>query len=654
MRILFAGKQHYDPGGISASTDQLATVLARRGHDIAVVAHTAYDGPPHAPLRRTVRREPVDAYAAFSVDLLSPGTALGVLLRTFRPEVIVINAGGWWWHDWTRALFAATPRNVPVALYVRDREAIEPLADGSVQPDLVLSNAEAHAEEIRALGLDANAVPSLIDTTRYLVEPTGEAVVFINPVESKGVATAFAIADRRPDIPFHFRESWILSRQIRGEILERAALAGNVEFLPTTDQPAEPYRRARVLLVPYEDGNRPRVVLEAQVSGIPVLARDDRALREAVGPGGLLVAPDALIDEWVDALAQLWDDEQTHARYAAAARQHARRDEVDPERIADSFVDALRGLLDRPRRSGDLFARGAGVAPAATVDPVASVILPVRNAAATIDEQLVALAGQTYDRAWELVVADNGSTDRTRSLAEARRQLLPNLRVVDASGRRGVAHARNVGIRASRGEVVLICDGDDIVAPDWLEHMVGTLDEHPIVTGFIDLVSLNEPATYEWWGDAGREDAPIAYGHRPYAPGGNIGMWRSVFDALGGFDEQLRRAEDIDFSWRASDLGIHVHCEPRAVLHRRLRTSFAGTFLAGFRGGCAEPWLFRRHREHGMVAASFAQATSDYRWLLRGLPAVIAGRQDRFQWLTHAGKRLGRIVGSARARVAYF
>ena len=77
------------------------------------------------------------------------------------------------------------------------------------------------------------------------------------------------------------------------------------------------------MLVPYEDANRPRVVPEAQVSGIPVLARDDPALREAVGAGGILVAPDAEISDWVDGLAQLWDDDETHASCSEAAHEHS-------------------------------------------------------------------------------------------------------------------------------------------------------------------------------------------------------------------------------------------------------------------------------------------------------------------------------------------
>jgi glycosyltransferase involved in cell wall biosynthesis len=654
MRILVAGKQHYDPGGIPASNDQLAHRVVLAGHHVAVLAHRAFDAPP-PPLaqRNDVLPEPGRGYEAYSIDLLPPGAGLEIVVRWFRPDVLVVNAGGAWWHDWTRALVYAAPRDLPVVLYVRDRGAIELLDELASRTNLVLVNAHDHAESAARHGVDAVVVPSVIDAERYRTEPTGEAVVFINPTASKGVETAFLLAARRPDVVFHFRESWHLPARVARDVAERAANLGNVEFLPSSTDPVEAYRRARLLLAPYEDFNRPRVVPEAQVSGIPVLARDDPALREAVGPGGILVPAQASINAWLDGLRTLWDDEQAHARYAAAALQHSRRPELDADDVAARFVAALVDATDRHRLTA-ASARPPILRSISNPDsPLASVVVPVRNVAATIDEQLAALAAQSYRGRWEVVVADNGSTDATRSCVEAWQRRLPALRIVDASDRRGVARARNVGLRAATGDVLLICDGDDVVAPDWLERMVAALDDHPIVTGRIDVATMNPPEQYEWMGDATMTSAPVAYGYLPYAPGGNIGMWRDVFDVLAGFDEELLRAEDIDFGWRASYLGIPVHFEPRAVLHRRLGRSPRSELRSAIRGGVAEAGLYRRHRSHGMPRADGAAVLEQYRWLFRTFPDVVTGRADQYRWAHHAGKRIGRIVGSIRYRTKY-
>lgn len=653
MRILFAGKQHYDPGGIPASTDQLAIELTRAGHTIAVLAHRAFDGPPAPPAeRRTLTREPGFPYEAYSVDQLTPGTALAMVVRSFDPDVVVVNAGGWWWHDWTRPLLDAAPCDLPLVLYVRDAGALDLLDEHASRVDLVLANAQQHANAAAARGVTAAVIPSVVDLERYRVEPTGDAVVFINPVAIKGVETAFAIAEARPEVPFHFRESWHLPTSVADEVQARATRLGNVELLRSTTVETEPYARARVLLVPYADGCRPRVVAEAQVSGIPVLARDDPALRETVGPGGILVPPDAPLGVWLDGLDQLWGDPEVHRRYARAARLHSLRPEIDPRRLTAQLVELLEAHSTRGARPGTVRSP-AWRAHSVDAPPVASVVVPVRNVADTIDDQLAALARQTYREPWEVIVADNGSTDSTRDRVDAWQDRLPCSRIVDASARRGVAHARNVGIAAARGDLVLICDGDDIVAPDWLEHMCAALDDAPIVTGFIDIVSLNRDEQHAWSGDAARDSVPVGYGHLPYAPGGNIGMWREVFDAVGPFDEALLRAEDIDFGWRAHAVGITVAMEPRAVLHRRLRSSPWAELRAAVRSGIAEVELYRRHAATGMPAATTVEAIDQYRWLVRTLPDVVRGRADRFRWSHHAGKRVGRLLGSARERTRF-
>lgn len=647
MRILFAGKQHYDPGGISASTDQLGHRLAAAGHEVAVVAHAPFDRPPPPSEvdRTAVVREASRGYEAFSVDLLPPSVALDIVARRFHPDVIVVNAGGRWWHDWTAPLVRSAPTEIPLILYIRDSDAIELLDQRVPRIELVIANAEHLARAAARRGISAIVVPSLIEAERYRVQPTGEAVVFINPVASKGVETALALAECRPDVPFEFRESWHLSKRVGAELADRIRTLENVVLLPSSTDAAEPYRRARLLLVPYEDMGRPRVVPEAHVSGIPVLARDDPALREAVGPGGVLVAPGAAISAWLDGLSELWDDADAHARYADAARDHSRRQELDAGRITARFIEALSRLVGRP---------GHGPRrPLLTGLPTASVILPVRDEADTIDAQLAALAGQDYCGAWEVVVADNGSTDATRQRAEAWRMRLPALTIVDASGRRGVAHARNVGLRAARGELLLICDGDDIVADGWLSSIVRSLDDHPIVTGRVDLRAMNGEQQYGWTGDADAMHVPVGYGFLPYAHGGNLGMWRDILDVLGGFDELLLRAEDIDFSWRAGYLGIAVHFEPGAVLYHRMRTTARSVFRSAVPGGISEPGLYRRHRDRGMPRTARVDVVAHYRFLWRELPGVLAGRSDRHRWAHHAGKRLGRVLGSLRYRTVY-
>src|SRR5207253_8877584 len=100
-----------------------------------------------------------------------------------------------------------------------------------------------------------------------------------------------------------------------------------------------------------------------------------------------------------------------------------------------------------------------------------TVIIPCFNAADTLGFQIEALAGQECPEPWELIIADNGSTDGSVKVAESYQPKVPHLRVIDASERRGVAHVRNVAVRAAQGEAVIFCDADDIVSPGFLAAM---------------------------------------------------------------------------------------------------------------------------------------------------------------------------------------
>src|SRR6266545_10527 len=100
-----------------------------------------------------------------------------------------------------------------------------------------------------------------------------------------------------------------------------------------------------------------------------------------------------------------------------------------------------------------------------------SVVVPCFNSAKTIAIQLEALANQTWSEPWEVIVADNGSTDSSVAIAESYKKRLPHLRIVDASDRRGAGHARNVGAAAAAGDLLAFCDADDEVAPGWLSAM---------------------------------------------------------------------------------------------------------------------------------------------------------------------------------------
>ena len=131
----------------------------------------------------------------------------------------------------------------------------------------------------------------------------------------------------------------------------------------------------------------------------------------------------------------------------------------------------------------------------------ASVIIPVYNGANYITQQLDALAAQTGNPSFEVLVCDNGSTDDTRAVVESYNASYP-LRVVDASQRAGASHARNMGAVQAMGDVLIFCDGDDLVEPDWVaSHLhVQNLYSPVIASGSLLHDRVNTPEVLRAYG----------------------------------------------------------------------------------------------------------------------------------------------------------
>jgi glycosyltransferase involved in cell wall biosynthesis len=282
-----------------------------------------------------------------------------------------------------------------------------------------------------------------------------------------------------------------------------------------------------------------------------------------------------------------------------------------------------------------------------------SVVVPVRDAAATIDAQLDALLAQNYRGAWELVVADNGSTDGSLERLAARLAALPGSRVVDASERRGAGHARNAGVEGSSGDLVLFCDADDVVSPGWITAMVEAAAKVDIVAGPLDLERLNDRLSRAWHATP-PSDRPLR-GHNflPFASGCNCGVWRDVFEALGGFDRARLAGEDVDLSWRAQLAGYRLGFAPDAVVHRRLRSGLREVARQHFRWGQAYAALFRDYRSRGMPRPSLVRAALAWSCLLLSGPLAAVSAQARGRWLRLAAERGGQVSGSFSERVLF-
>jgi GT2 family glycosyltransferase len=280
---------------------------------------------------------------------------------------------------------------------------------------------------------------------------------------------------------------------------------------------------------------------------------------------------------------------------------------------------------------------------------VLSVVIPCRDAEATLGEQLEALAGQEWGRPWEVLVADNGSTDGSRELVARFADRLPGLRIVEAADKPGAAHARNTGAAAAAGGYFAFLDADDVVAPGWLAAVGAALDRHPFVACRYDSQTLNPGArsrTLQRPQDSGlmRYDYPDFL---PHAGGGGLAVRREIHEAVGGFDETYPALEDTDYCWRIQLAGTPLTFVAGAVVRIRYKTKPLEIFRQGFAFGQYNLLIYRRYRDRGMPRLGLLPGLK--RWagfLLKTPGTLLAGDWPR--WLWQLGWRLGRLWGSLR------
>jgi glycosyltransferase involved in cell wall biosynthesis len=281
-----------------------------------------------------------------------------------------------------------------------------------------------------------------------------------------------------------------------------------------------------------------------------------------------------------------------------------------------------------------------------------SVVIPAFNAAATLGAQLEALAAQEAAEPFEVVVADNGSTDGTADVVRSYAERMPLLRLVDASERTGSNVARNAGVRAARGELVLMCDADDVVAPGWVDALVGALGSADAVGGHLDRTSLNPDLLRIWPDYEGHSQVTVQLGFLPRPVGANAGFRRAVWEELGGFDERyVRGGTETEFFWRLQLAGHTLVDVPGAVVAYRMRTTEKAMVRQMYIWGRQAPMLYRDFRAAGMPWRP-SDPVRSWVWALR-LAARVRGRGSWLRLRRHLAYLLGRVVGSATYRVLY-
>ena len=238
--------------------------------------------------------------------------------------------------------------------------------------------------------------------------------------------------------------------------------------------------------------------------------------------------------------------------------------------------------------------------------PSVSVIIPCHNAEHHIRTCLEGLHRQDYGD-FEIVVVDDGSTDSTPAMLKE----YPDIKLVECPENLGPAAARNRGVEAGGGDLLVFLDSDCAVEdPGWLSahaRAQSTLVDTLVgggIEGIGDGIVARADRYCHWLTNIPHSRPRVVSSSTParrirfsrHLVTTNLSLKRDTLRRIGPFDESLRTGEDVEFCERAVARGMTLRLEPSIVVKHHDRESLAEFFCCFYRAGIDRVPARRRHR----------------------------------------------------------
>lgn len=219
--------------------------------------------------------------------------------------------------------------------------------------------------------------------------------------------------------------------------------------------------------------------------------------------------------------------------------------------------------------------------------PLISIIIPAYNAEKYIEASILSVLNQTYVN-WELIIVNDGSTDRTQAIAEEFSSRDKRIKVINQQNKR-LAAARNTGIKNSTGQWVAFLDADDIWFPSKLEKQVKISEKVPYIDilytdGWIfhydDLTNLTAYSIKK--GEFTSDEMYLLEYSGNYIPVISVMAKRNIMDKIGFPEEEIffYGCEDWDCWLRLAQAGANFYgIDEKLFYYRRHDSNMSGKSL---------------------------------------------------------------------------
>lgn len=230
-----------------------------------------------------------------------------------------------------------------------------------------------------------------------------------------------------------------------------------------------------------------------------------------------------------------------------------------------------------------------------------SIIIPVYNRPEEVVELLDSLTMQSLKNDIEVIVIEDGSTQRCEEEIEPFKKQL-ELRYIYQDNR-GPGMARNEGTRHAVGEYLIFLDSDCVLPSDYLANTINHLEKKPLdcfggpdkahkfFSPIQKAISYSMTSLFTTGGIRGGKKKMDKFYPRSF----NLGVRKDVFEAVGGFSD-MRYGEDIDFSMNVVEHGYEVGLINETFVYHKRRSTFRSFFKQVFSSGTARIELAIRHK----------------------------------------------------------
>lgn len=355
----------------------------------------------------------------------------------------------------------------------------------------------------------------------------------------------------------------------------------------------------------------PRILIEAASMSRPIVSTSIPGVEHILlnGQNGIVVPPRD-VDAIAAAIQQLVADVDLRVAYGNAGRRRV-EEQFDSRFVAERHMEQYRAAWSaflRPAAPEQERAPAPAAAqPSQTALPhqqtespalpAVSIIVPARDAEATLGMALDSILAQDYDGDLEVIVADGSETPETAEIARER----SGVRLVQ-NPHKTIGFGINLAIRASRGDVLVRCDAHSFLPPGYVRRAVETLQK----TGAANVGGRQIPVGTSLFecAVAMAMTAVLGAGDARYRLGGKEGpvdtvylgaFRRTALASVGGFDPHFFHNQDYEVNWRLRQKGETIWFEPALTVEYRPRRNLRQLARQYFNYGRWKSAVLLRH-----------------------------------------------------------